>query len=63
MLYMVCFFALKFGGVKMSDITNNKFDFFHGSEADQYNFYRIPKLLFTDKRFSKVSVEAKVLKI
>ena len=45
----------------MSDITNNKFDFFHGSEADQYNFYIIPKLLFTDKRFSKVSVEAKVL--
>ncbi len=43
------------------DALNNKFDFFRGSEAEQFNFYRIPKMLFTDKRFSKVSVEAKVL--
>ncbi len=45
----------------MNNKYNNKFDFFHGREADQFNFYRIPKMLFTDKRFSKVSVEAKVL--
>ena len=45
----------------MGNRTNNEFDFFHGREADQYSFYRIPKLLFTDKRFSKVSLEAKLL--
>ena len=38
-----------------------KFDFYYGNEAEQFNFYRIPKVLFTDKRFSKVSVEAKLL--
>lgn len=45
----------------MSEITNYKFDFYYGKEAEQFNFYRIPKLLFTDSRFSKVSIEAKVL--
>lgn len=40
---------------------SNKFNFFHGSEADQFSFYRIPKILFTDKRFAKLSVDAKVL--
>lgn len=36
-------------------------DYYYGNEAEQYNFYRIPKLLFTDERFKGVSVEAKVL--
>lgn len=45
----------------MSEINNNKIDFYYGKEAEQFNFYRIPKLLFTDSRFSKVSIEAKVL--
>lgn len=35
--------------------------YFYGKEADQYSFYKIPKLLFTDDHFKKVSVEAKVL--
>lgn len=35
--------------------------YFYGKEADQYSFYKIPKLLFTDSHFKKVSVEAKVL--
>ena len=35
--------------------------YFYGKEADQYSFYKIPKLLFTDNHFKKVSVEAKVL--
>ncbi len=37
------------------------FDFYYGNEAEQFNFYRIPKVLFTDERFAKISVEAKVL--
>ena len=35
--------------------------YFYGKEADQYSFYKIPKLLFTDEHFRNVSVEAKVL--
>lgn len=36
-------------------------EYYYGNEADQYSFYRIPKALFTDKRFDSLSVEAKVL--
>ena len=36
-------------------------DYYYGNEAEQYSFYRIPKVLFTDSRFKAVSVEAKVL--
>ena len=36
-------------------------DYYYGNEAEQYSFYRIPKALFTDRRFKDVSVEAKVL--
>lgn len=35
--------------------------YFYGKEADQYSFYKIPKLLFTDDYYKKISVEAKVL--
>lgn len=38
-----------------------KLSYFYGREADQYSFYKIPKLLFTDEYFKKISVEAKVL--
>jgi len=36
-------------------------DYFYGSEAEQYSFYRIPKVLLTDKRYKSISMEAKVL--
>lgn len=36
-------------------------DYFYGGEADQFNFYRIPKVLFIDEHFKDVSVEAKIL--
>lgn len=36
-------------------------DYFHGNEAEQFSFYRLPKILFTDDRFSDVSSEAKIL--
>ncbi len=36
-------------------------DYYHGQEAEQYSFYRIPKALFTDERFRHISAEAKVL--
>ncbi|MET2015209.1 replication initiator protein A [Enterococcus faecalis] len=37
------------------------FDYYYGKEADQFTFFRIPKILFTDKVFKKLSVDAKVL--
>lgn len=36
-------------------------DYFYGNGAEQFTFYRIPKVLFTDQRYKSVSVEAKVL--
>lgn len=37
------------------------FDYFRGMEAEQYSFYRIPKVLFTGECFRNLSCEAKVL--
>lgn len=37
------------------------YSYYKGNEAEQYTFYRMPKLLFTDETFKKVSCEAKVL--
>ncbi len=38
-----------------------KNNYFYKSESEQFAFYRIPKLLFTDSRYAGISVEAKVL--
>ena len=38
-----------------------QFEYFYGSQAEQFSFYRIPKVLFTDEAFMDISVEAKVL--
>ena len=37
------------------------FDYHYGMEAEQYAFYRIPKILMNDPRFAMVSMEAKLL--
>lgn len=37
------------------------FNYFYGDEADMLNFYRIPKLLFTNGYFKALSTDAKVL--
>ena len=41
-----------------NDVT---FDYFHGYESEQFAFYRIPKVLFTDDYFRNLSSDAKVL--
>ena len=41
--------------------SNLNLDYYYGTEADQYSFYRIPKTLLTDPRYKSVSIEAKVL--
>ncbi len=38
-----------------------KLSYFYGKEADQYTFYKIPKLLFRDGFFKDLTLEAKVL--
>ena len=38
-----------------------KFKYFYGAEADQFSFYRIPKVLFTDSYFKDLSSDAKIL--
>ena len=37
------------------------FNYFTAAEAEQFSFYRMPKALFTEKDFKKLSCEAKVL--
>ena len=46
------------GIIKMNE---NRFDYYYGNESEQFIFYRIPKVLFTDNKFKKLSTEAKVL--
>lgn len=38
-----------------------QFDYFYGNEAEQFTFYRIPKVLVSSPRFRKVSDSAKLL--
>ena len=41
--------------------SNLNLDYYYGTEAEQYSFYRVPKTLLTDSRYKGVSIEAKVL--
>ncbi len=36
-------------------------DYFYGDEAEQFTFYRIPKVLFTDPGYRRISSDAKIL--
>lgn len=45
-------------GGKLDDIA---FDYHYGMEAEQYSYYRIPKALFTDDRFKRLSTDSKLL--
>ena len=36
-------------------------NYYYGSEADQFSFYRIPKLLFTEPAYESLASEAKIL--
>lgn len=37
------------------------FDYYYGDESSQFSFYRIPRPLIRDKRFSRLSTDAKLL--
>ena len=38
-----------------------KFDYYYGVESEQFSFYRVPRLLIKDKRFKRLSSDAKLL--
>ena len=40
---------------------NYQMDYFYGHEANQFTFFRIPKLLFSDERFIGLTSDAKIL--
>ena len=44
-----------------SESTKIEFGYFHDYESEQFAFYRIPKVLFTDEYFCNLSSDAKVL--
>ena len=39
----------------------NQPDYFYGPQAEQFTFYRIPKVLFQEERFRSLSTDAKML--
>ena len=39
----------------------SEYDFFYGSEGDQFSFFRIPRELITNPKFEKLSTDAKLL--
>ena len=39
----------------------NRFDYYYGSQSDQFSFIRIPKVMLTDRSFAALSMQAKVL--
>ena len=38
-----------------------EFDYYYGIEAEQFAFYRVPRLLIKDERFKGLSSDAKLL--
>lgn len=40
---------------------NLQLDYYYGIEAEQFSFYRVPRLLIKDERFKKLSSDAKLL--
>ena len=37
------------------------FEYYYGTQADQFSFIRIPRILLLDKAFSALSLSAKVI--
>ena len=38
-----------------------RLSYFYGKEADQFSFYKIPKLLFTEEYFKKIGSITKLM--
>lgn len=42
-------------------MNDTRYDYYYGNEAEQFTFYRIPKLLIKEERFRELSIESKML--
>lgn len=42
-------------------MNDTRYDYYYGNEAEQFTFYRIPKLLMKEERFRELSIESKML--
>ena len=40
---------------------NIQFDYYYGAEAEQFSFYRVPRMLIKDENFKGLSSDAKLL--
>lgn len=49
------------GTKRMPEKGQLQFDYYYGNEAEQFSFFRIPKVFLKDKRFSKLSSDAVLL--
>ena len=38
-----------------------EFDYYYGSQADQFSFIRIPRMLLTEETFSSLTLQSKML--
>lgn len=38
-----------------------EFDYYYGSQADQFSFIRIPRMLLTEDTFSSLTLQSKML--
>ena len=38
-----------------------RFDYYYGEEAEQFSFFRVPRLLIKDEKFKGLSSDAKLL--
>lgn len=38
-----------------------EFEYYYGTDAEQFNFFRLPKKLIRDKQFEQLSSDAKIL--
>ena len=59
-IFIVVFFLFCYQ-LRRDCFMDYQLDYFYGKEADQFNFLRIPKLLFKDKRFKGLSSDSKLL--
>ena len=40
---------------------NHRFNYFYGSQSEQFSFFRLPKVIVRGERFKKLSSDAKIL--
>ena len=55
------FFCTKNSGKGGTNLAEINFNYYHGRESDQFSFFRIPKVPYTDSIFKNLSSDAKVI--